>query len=467
MLTAGVARIDLTPYWGVELTGWGYYIERRWQRLHDRLNATAVAVSDGERPAILIALDLMVIDVPLTQRTRTMIADATGVPGDCVLLTCSHTHNAPAAGGLLGVGECDPFYEQWASQQAATAAILAWNQRESVTARYGRGELTGCTFNRTRPNGLTDPAVTVLRLDRRDGSPLAVIANFGAHPTVTTELRPWDITRDVPGEVCDHLEAAFPGATAMYVQGTCGDINFLREFTSPDRCHEPGERLATVAKRALETAAASSNQSVAAASEFAVLPTRRWTREELEHDRAEAERRLATQDVSGWRETIGRSMTNRPDDMIKRHGGDEWKAVRAMCQFHIAWTDRMLKDFETRPETLSTEVQALRIGDAYIAANSSEFFTPFALDIRARADVPALMFACYANGRIGYLPDAHDIAAKSYAGYQSPKYCDQFPFTAESGPAMCEAMLHVIERVSCPLSPVRGGRGLGRGAGER
>lgn len=57
-----------------------------------------------------------------------------------------------------------------------------------------------------------------------------------------------------------------------------------------------------------------------------------------------------------------------------------------------------------------------------------------------------LMIACYSNGRIGYLPDAHDIAAKSYAGYQSPKYCNQFPFVDESGPAMCEAMLSVISR---------------------
>jgi len=96
---------------------------------------------------------------------------------------------------------------------------------------------------------------------------------------------------------------------------------------------------------------------------------------------------------------------------------------------------------------LRTEVQALRIGDTYVVANGSEFFSPFALEIRERAKVPQLMFACYANGRIGYLPDAHDIAARSYAGYQSPKYCNQFPFTPASGAAMCEAMLAVIEHV--------------------
>ena len=94
----------------------------------------------------------------------------------------------------------------------------------------------------------------------------------------------------------------------------------------------------------------------------------------------------------------------------------------------------MLRDFETRPEMLETEVQAIRVGDVYFVANSSEFFTPFALDVRRRADVPELMLACYANGRIGYLPDEHDINARSYAGYQSPKYCNQFPFTTRVGP---------------------------------
>ena len=54
------------------------------------------------------------------------------------------------------------------------------------------------------------------------------------------------------------------------------------------------------------------------------------------------------------------------------------------------------------------------------------------------------MIACYANGRIGYLPDAHDIDARSYAGFQSPKDCNQFPFTADSGPTMCDAMIRAV-----------------------
>ena len=446
MLTAGVARTCLTPYAGVELTGWGYYIERRWQTVADDLRATALVVDDGSRQAVLITLDLMVIDATFTERTRQRIATATGLNPDAILLTCSHSHNAPAAGGLLGVGECDPFYEDWASRQAATAAILAWQNRQPARLSSARGELSGHSFNRTRPNGVVDTTVTTLKVETIEGRPLAFVVNFGAHPTLTTDWRPFAVSRDLPGEVCDLIERAIPGTMAMYVQGACGDVNFLREYISPERHHEPARLLAAVALESQAEVEPMRSPHVGCSRETVLLPTRRWTRDEIDHDRDEAERRLEMNDVSLWRETIGRSMTNRPDDMVQRHGGDEWKAVRAMCRFNLEWTGRMLVDVETRPECLATEVQAIRLGDLTVVANSSEFFSPFALDVRHRAGVSELMIACYANGRIGYLPDAHDIDARSYAGFQSPKYCNQFPFTADSGPAMCDAMLSAVGR---------------------
>lgn len=444
MFQAGIARCDITPFWGVELTGWGYYIERRWRTIGDRLQATALVVRAGEQTAVLLTLDMMLIDEAFTRRTREAITAATGIPAAAILLTCSHSHNAPAAGGLRGVGECDPLYEAWASQQAATAAILAWQSLAPARCSSTVVDVPGISFNRTRPQGVVDSRLSLLKIDRADGSPLTIVAGYGAHPTLTTDWQPWTVSRDVPGLVVEGLEAAFPGATAMYVQGACGDVNFLREYTDPQRYREPADQLVAAARDALARATPTSSPSVGFAQATAELPTRRWTKEEIDGDRLEAARRIASADYAGWRETIGRSMTNRPDDMVKRHAGDEPKAVRAMCRFHLEWTERMLLDYETREEVLRTEVQALRIGEMTIAANSSEFFSPFAVEIRGRADSPQVMFACYANGRIGYLPDAHDIAAKSYAGYQSPKYCNQFPFTPESGPAMCEAMLGVI-----------------------
>jgi hypothetical protein len=446
--TSGVARTVITPYWGVELTGWGYYIERRWQRVRDDLCATALVVDDGRNSAAIIAVDLMVIDDRFTALAREKVSAETGIPQHAILLTASHSHNAPAAGGLRGAGECDQDYADWASRQAATAAILAWRSRVSATASVAHAEVPGLAYNRTRANGPTDNRLTTLWLSRLTGETLAAVINFQSHPCVQTILRPWDVTRDAPGEVCDRLESAIPGLTAMYIQGACGDVNFNPEYSTPERSGEPAQALAEAALASRSRAAAMIDPTVAATTLTAEIPTRRWTDGEIDADRREAQERMATGNTTGWRDTIGRVMTNRPDDMVKRHGGDELKAVQSMCRFNLEWTEQMLVDCHTRPETLSTEVQAVRIGDLTVVSNSSEFFTTLALDVRARAKSPELMIACYANGRIGYVPDAHDVERKTYAAYQSPKYCNQFPFTAESGPALCDAMVEACEKVS-------------------
>lgn len=445
--TAGVARRKLNPFWGVELTGWGYYLNRTWLDIHDDLNATSLVLDNGNQTIAIISVDLMVISADFTRTVRQQVEQATGIPPQNILVSCTHTHNAPASNGLRGVGDVDPIYESWAAREAATSAILAWNSREPATASASCTAVSGITFNRTRENGPVDETATALRIERPDQSVLAVVAGFQAHPTVATVLRPRSVSRDAPGLICDLIEEAEPGCTALYLQGACGDVNFLREFTTLERYQSPARTVAEAILKSMDSATMLDTSVISASTGIATIPTRRWTEQEIAGDQAEARRRLAGKDVSGWKETIGRAMTNRPDDMVARHGGDEWKAVAAMCRFNVEWTELMQQDLHERPETLTTEVQALRIGDFGIATNSSEFFTTLALDVRARSPLPFLMLSCYSNGRIGYMPDAHDVERKTYAAYQSPKYCNQFPFTQDSGPAMVDAMMEQLETV--------------------
>ncbi len=444
---AGTARRCITPFWGVELTGWGYDLKRTWQKVHDPIFATALVLENEMERIALISLDLMIISEEFTRVVRDMVQQATGIPAKGILVCCTHTHNAPASGGLLGVGEVDPIYEAWAARQAATVSIEAWNARQPATCSAASAIVDHLTFNRTREGGVIDPTLTVLQIDNLHGAPLSVVIGFQAHPTVATVLRPRSVSRDVPGEVCDLIEAALPGCLALYIQGACGDVNFHRSFSTEEKSSEPAEQLAAAALSALQNRRALDMSRLGAAVRTVRIPTRRWTREEIDADRAEAERRLRQHDLHGWRESIGRSMTNRPEDMVARHGGDEWKAVEAMCRFNLQWTERMLQDLDTRPLEIETEIQALLLGDLGIVSNASEFFSPFALDLRQRVHVQHLMVACYANGRIGYLPDVYDIERRSYAAYQSPKYCNQFPFTAESGPVMVNAMAELINGI--------------------
>ena len=42
----GVARTRISPPWGVELAGWGYYLRRTWQRVRDHTAATAIVFEE-------------------------------------------------------------------------------------------------------------------------------------------------------------------------------------------------------------------------------------------------------------------------------------------------------------------------------------------------------------------------------------------------------------------------------------
>ena len=446
VLHIGVAHMRLTPPLGVELAGLGYYLERRWQRLRDDLAATALVIDDGERAVALIAVDLMYADAAFTNSVRTLVAAQTGIRPEAICVACSHSHNTPTVALIRGAGEVDAEYKTWAARQAATAAILAWKQRQPATLRVGHADLAGWAFNRTRENGPVDPRVSVWRADDAQGRPLAAVVNYQAHPTVMMHLGLADVSRDWPGQVTDLLEAAIPGVTALYLQGACGDINFKHEYDHPSHCQEPGRAVAARALDAYACAHVVDSPTVGYVCRSISLPTRRWTREEIKKDRDEAEYRLRTGDTNGWRDGLARVIVNYPDRLPERYGGDVAKTVQAISRFGVDWTDAILRDLDTQPETLTTEVQAIRVGDAYLCANPSEFFTSLALDLRRQWGHEELMIVGYANDSIGYLPDAHDVERRTYAAYQSPKFKNQFPFTQQSGTAMVDGLLAMLEQ---------------------
>ncbi len=442
----GVARRIITPPPRVELAGLGYYLDRKGQRVRDDLTATALIISHGESSLAILALDLMYNDVAFTNKIRERIARDSDLRPEAICVNFSHTHSAPTAGLIIGAGERDCSYLDSAAEAAAAAAVEAWQRRQPARLFVGKAELPGMTFNRTRENGPVDTRVSVLRADTEDGRPLAITVNFHSHCTAHMDIDLNAVSRDWPGEVVDQLEAAFPGATALYLQGTCGDINFRREFNGTEMRFEPARALTGVSLEALETARPVDSASLTSTTLEVSLPTRRWTREEVMRDRQEGHYRLRSGDTTGWLEGVAKVCVNQPDRLPLRYGGSVEKAVAAVSRFALEWTDRVLPDFDTRPEILKTEVQAFRIGDIYFVANSSELFTTLGLEVRRQWPSDDLFMLSYSNGSIGYLPDAYDIERGSYAAIQSPRFTAQFPFTNDSGPAMVNGMLDALQR---------------------
>ncbi len=445
-MNIGAARTRLTPFWGVELSGWGYYLGRTWRRVRDHTAATALVVEDAGDCVAVVAVDVMYADAAFCDAVRAEIARHAPIRPEAVCVAASHSHNTPTAALIRGAGEPHPEYVAWAAKQAATAAILAHRQMRPGRLLVGAADLPGWTYNRTRQDGPVDTRLTVWRFEDDTKRPIAAVINFAGHPTVQMCLGPADVSRDYPGQVTDLLERELPGVTALFLQGACGEINVRADCHTPDLCHTPGVAVAQAALQCWRKAAPCERPGVAAVEKTVTLPTRRWDECEIRPVLEEAEHRLATGDTTGWLDGLARVIVNEPAKLPSRYNGSVEAAARAVARFGKEWADEALRDLHSRPEGQPMRVQALRIGDAYLSANGTEFFSSTSLDLRQRWGKD-LIVAGYANESLGYLPDADDVRRKTYAAYQSPKFKGQFPFTEASADVAVAALLETLEGV--------------------
>ena len=107
-LTAGVARIDITPPVGFRMAG----AMRRTEGatgIESPLLATALVLADDLLKIVIISCDLIGFDPPLANEIRDQIGKRLSISSSNVVLGCTHTHNGPCTsrgniGGVHDIG---------------------------------------------------------------------------------------------------------------------------------------------------------------------------------------------------------------------------------------------------------------------------------------------------------------------------------------------------------------------------
>ena len=242
-MRAGVAKIDITPQApvGAFMTGYTAGPDMPAAGVHDPLYARTLVLDDGSIKIALVALDL----IGLNPGRLPALARSEGI--DHVLLAATHTH-----GGPLVLNLYEPYcefrnwpegnpYLTWAEEQILAGICAARDSTEPVAMAVGRGT-ADIGFNRrqlidgkvemvwhqnhdrSHDWGPVDREVAVWRIDRADGGPLALLANYACHPVVMGRNNAL-LTADFPGATMDRLETAFPDALPFFLQGGCGDID--------------------------------------------------------------------------------------------------------------------------------------------------------------------------------------------------------------------------------------------------
>lgn len=454
-LQAGVAKAVITT-------------DAKGALIHDPLHAKALVLDDGRTAAVILALDALAIggigDIPddFLPALRSRIQSELGIPGCHVLVNASHTHPP----GRILCGPDDLL------DRTFNAVRQAFQNRVPVTAGSGSGHEDRISMNRTlrlkngkdwtirhaNPGppdedvagvGPLDPEIGLLRIDRLDGRPLAVVYNFACHPLFGNTHGA--ITANYPGVASAVLEENLGHeAMALFLQGAGGDIVDVRfkDFTRPRDITPLGVQLglsALTATRGIPTRKA----GLSVISETLELPRRTdipGLLVELEKEQEVLLGSLGSTSLNFktflpmylrhalspdfpaddsyryWQDEKTGSAAYRDMDaytrkLIAKYLGN----IRAMEQ--LARIRERIATFKFHQElnakagvpTIPAEVQGIKIGDFVLIAFPAELLAEVGLNVKQASPYPHTFLAAFSNGYIHYGAPA---AAYSRGGYE-------------------------------------------------
>lgn len=254
-LEAGLAVRDITPdpqQYHVPLGGYGERMNAPATGIHDSTMAKALLLRQGDKKFALVSLDLLGIPRSLREEIIARTSEI-GITSENLLLAASHTHasvemaamNRANVFGNPAIGIFDERLLLFTAEQIAEAILEADNRFEPVRVGAAAVELPGMNRNR-RGGKLTDDEMTILRIDRLDGTPLVVHVNYTAHPTYMT-AKVMQLSAGWPGYLQRAVESFLPGAVCMYSNGAQGDVAPQGgQGSSPfERAETYGQRLAS------------------------------------------------------------------------------------------------------------------------------------------------------------------------------------------------------------------------------
>jgi hypothetical protein len=394
-LQAAVVQVDITPPPGLPMYG---YLDRLTKHqvstgTLDPLFARVLVLEAGGKRVALVTLDLgRTLDESWLGRLRDTVKQASRI--DELVVTASHTHSGPNILDKYPEGHPPPVWEIAILDKIADATHQATLHLEPAQLATGHGT-AHIGYNRRRvnpdnsvtmlwsnpdktPTAPVDATVSVIRIDRRDGTPLAILVNYACHPVVfgADHLQ---YSADYVAAMVATVTAAFPNKPiCLFLQGADGDINPYYATTPMDqgaieKRDWTGRELGTEAVRVAKEIRTKPSDSGLDFAEDAITFPLRWDPQKFH------------------------------DDLVRVNG-------TLVFQDHADSVDASPPPsrFTLRVTTLLINKQIALVG------MPGEPFVDFQISLRDRCPVQECLLLGYTNGYFDYFPT---ILAASQGGY--------------------------------------------------
>ena len=376
---ASIVKVDITPSTPKWLLGYG---ARQSTGVHDPIFHRIVAMDDGNTRLLLVSSDLCLFSPTVYDDAAQRIQKETGIPPIQLLWTVTHTHSAPEIGPpgvykvlLKGRSEhpVDEEYTEQIVNALVEGAKKAFSQLEAARLAIGTGSAMANINRRARdvdgkislglnPDGPVDRQIGLIRIEKANGSTLALIANYAMHGTVLSG-RFLEISGDAPGIVAGYVEEKL-GAPMLYINGAAGDIAPIYSVYPDPRSGHLTQFNVLLGDKIL-----SANQAIGP----------------------------ATTDVKLW-------------------VGEKWVATPR--KEGLEWTEDLPAYAQTSPSgtpLVRLPIRFLKMNNTVIWTAPVELFCEISMSIRKQSPFANTFYFGYTNGWLGYLPTK---AAFAEAGYE-------------------------------------------------
>jgi hypothetical protein len=362
------------------------YGPRQSTGIHDPIFHRIAAIDDGTTQVFLIASDLCLFSPSVYDEVTADLRKETGIEAKQVWWTVTHTHSAPEVGPpgmydvlLKGRSEHAWDREYHAFIKSTLIAGIKDARAKLAPARVSTGvgmaraninrrarDVDGTISLGLNPDGVTDRQIGLVKLERMDGSPIALIANYAMHGTVLGGQF-MEVSGDGPGMVASYVEEKL-GAPMLYINGAAGNMAPIYTTQRDLRSSHLGEFRVLLGDKILQAA-----HGLAGAA-----PATLW---------------------------LGEKFVETP-----RKSGLGWPADLPSYAAKTA----------SGTDTVRIPVRFLRIGDAVLWGSPVELFCEIAVRVRNESPFRHTFFLGYTNGWLGYLPTAEAFRQGGYEPRTSP-----------------------------------------------
>ena len=419
-LTVGAACEEITPETPILMGGYASR-SKPHEGVRTPIFTRVLYCAKGDAKMIWVETDLIGFEAEDAATVRKLVADATGVSENSVIVSATHTHSGPAAAAICAPKEVD-YLNNFLMPRIVQAAKKAIETAEpcTMTVVQGYSKLAhdrrndpvpgdGAAPNPDKALAVVDYRVPAVGFKRADGSFKAVLIQYAMHPTSWGDQL---IGAEWPGNTATAIRKTFGDACEPFVlQGAAGNLGSPCRKAPPEEMQRWGDELVASVAEMLKTETPLEKARFAIASETVSVEYDRFTPEFI---RAKAEQ-------------LRKQFAARPD--IIEYTIDPWKKI----------TLGYLENGTGMTENIF--VSAVAFGDHVFVTTPFETFSHLNDFLCAKMKYPVHVIG-YTNGVFNYFPNREAFAQ---GGYEPESYVWYRHFPMKPG---------ALEKLADDLCPI-------------